>query len=100
MHAHAAPDVAAPVPRQRERSVDAGRGDLERVGVVPHRVGGIEGIGHGTAGRGDPVQIDAAIAVDDDAHAPAPAGCLHVEFLEIESEGGHDRLQQGTHVAA
>ena len=35
-------DVAAPVARQRERPVDARGGDLERVGLLAHRVGGVE----------------------------------------------------------
>ena len=54
-------EVAAPVPRQGQRPVDAGRGDLERVRRLAHRRRPRRARGHLPGGLGDVVEGDAAV---------------------------------------
>src|SRR5215204_4731391 len=70
-HAYEPARVATPVPRLGERSVDAARGDLERVGLRAHDVGGVERVGQCAGGLRDVVDADAAIGVDGDAEYAA-----------------------------
>ena len=51
-----AADVAAEVARLGERSADTGRGDLEDVGLLPHDVGGVEGVADEAGRLGDLVE--------------------------------------------
>ena len=86
-HLDQAVGVAAPVPGQRERPVDAARGDLERVGLLAHHVGVVEHPGDLAGGLGDVVEGDPAVLVDGDAQDPALAGRGDLDGLDVEAEG-------------
>ncbi len=88
------PGRPAPVPLLDQRAVDTGRGDLQDVRRGAHRVGGVQRLGHNSAGVGNVVEVDAAVPVDHNPqHTPATRR-RHVEVLEIETGRGDDRGEQ------
>src|SRR3954454_24511478 len=88
--------VATPMARFGQRSVDAWRGDLERVGAVPGDVGAVECVGHHARDASDGVHVCSAVAVDDDADDTAATGNAHRDVLEVEACGRDDGYKRGT----
>ena len=83
--AHGAGEVAGGA----QAALEAGAGDLERVGAGDG-VGLVEGSGHGAGGVGQHVEVEACRAVDDDLqHRPRDLDVVQVE-VALGQEGQHD----------
>src|SRR5215472_185681 len=65
-HRYESPGGAPPVPRLRQRPVDAWRRNLERVRGLAHRVPSVQPRRDLPAHLRDLVQADAAVGIDDD----------------------------------
>ena len=96
--------------RRGQRAFHTGRGDLEGVGLLPHRVGVVEGCGHGAGRVGDLVEAERLgrrgrvgtrvvdKAVDPDPHQSAPAGRGHGDVLDQQPEDAEGALDSGTNL--
>src|SRR5215469_8101843 len=87
-------DVAAPVPRQRQRPVHSRRRNFERVRIVAHPVSVIEPDRELPAGEGYVVQAYTAIGVDSHAQHLAAARRGDPDALQVHIQRVHDGLQQ------
>src|SRR4051794_25065504 len=88
---------AAPVPRLRQRPVDPGRGHLEGVGRVAGGGVCVEGLGDQPGDLGDGIEVDPAVAVDDDAQDTPPAGCRDGHVLQVVARVGHHGREDVAH---
>src|SRR5215470_598883 len=94
------PDRAPPVPWFGQRPVDPGRGHLEGVGGLAHRVLRIEPRRDLAAHLGDIVEADAAVGINDDTEHPAPADRPDRDGLEVDihrAEHGLDEAGNPCH---
>jgi len=99
-HPHQSIDIAAPVARPRQRSVNAWATNLQGVSLFAHDIGVVQDSRHRSGDASHIIEGHSRLGIDKYPNQSTSTGGLDVDAFEVHAAFSHGRSDQGTHTRA